>query len=106
MLISGKLNKIRTFALLLIFVGIGVMYLGFVFPKLMLFFFLLGLLFTFASVGIYFWIGMLSTQAVKVKCPSCHKETKLLGKRDECMFCKAILSLDPKDAPKEEKTTL
>lgn len=102
MLISGKLNKIRTFALLLIFIGIGIMYFGFVFPSLMLLFFLLGMLSVMASVGIYFWIGMLSTQAAKVVCPSCQKVTKLLGKKDECMHCKAILSLDPKDAPTKE----
>ncbi|WP_089971927.1 DUF2614 family zinc ribbon-containing protein [Lihuaxuella thermophila] len=98
MLLSGKLNKIRTFALLLIFIGMGIMYIGFVWPSWMALFFILGMLFVLASVGIYFWIGMLSTQAAKVVCPVCKKETKLLGKRDECMYCKAILSLDPKDA--------
>lgn len=105
MLISGKLNKIRTFALLLIFIGIGIMYLGFVIPSMMLIFFLLGLLSVFASVGIYFWIGLLSTHAVKVICPSCQKQTKLLGKRDECMYCRQVLSVDPADAPKKEETT-
>jgi hypothetical protein len=99
MLLSGKLNKIRTFALLLIFLGVGVMYIGFVWTKLMALFFTLGMLFVMTSVGIYFWIGMLSTQAARVECPVCGKETKLLGKRDECMHCRAILSMDPKDAP-------
>lgn len=99
MLLSGKLNKIRTFALLLIFVGVGIMYIGFAFPSWMAVFFLLGLLAICASVGIYFWIGMLSTQSLVVECPECKKQTKLLGKRDECSHCRAILSLDPKDAP-------
>ena len=99
MLLSGKLNKIRTFAMLLIFIGVGVMYLGFVFESLMVLFFILGMLFVLASVGIYFWIGILSTHSVRVICPSCNKQTKVLGKKDECMHCKAILSLDPKDAP-------
>ncbi|KPC77179.1 MULTISPECIES: DUF2614 family zinc ribbon-containing protein [Laceyella] len=99
MLLSGKLNKIRTFALLLIFVGIGVMYIGFAFPKLMALFFILGILFVLASVGIYFWIGILSTQAAQVVCPVCDRHTKMLGKRDQCMHCKAVLSMDPKDAP-------
>jgi hypothetical protein len=102
MLLAGKLNKIRTFGMLLIFVGFGVMYLGFLWPKLMPLFFILGMLFVFVSVGLYFWTGMLSTQAEKVVCPVCNKETKMLGKRDECMYCKAILSLDPKDAPENK----
>jgi hypothetical protein len=108
MLLSGKLNKIRTFALLLIFMGVGVMYIGFIWPNLMALFFVLGMLFVCASVGIYFWVGMLSTQSVRVICPVCGKETKILGKKDQCMHCKEILSLDPKDAPQttEETKTL
>ncbi|MCS1352789.1 YgzB family protein [Mechercharimyces sp. CAU 1602] len=98
-MLSGKLNKIRTFALLLIFIGFGIMYLGFLWPKAMPIFFIFGMLAVFASVGIYFWIGTLSTNAPKVKCPQCHRVTKLLGKTDECMYCKAILSVDPKHAP-------
>lgn len=101
MLLSGKINKIRTFALLLIFIGVGIMYLGFVWPGYMLFFFILGLLSTFVSVGIYFWIGIISTHSAKVICPECKKETKILGKRDQCMYCKVILSVDPKDAPQK-----
>lgn len=101
MLLSGKLNKIRTFAMLLIFAGVGVMYLGFFFESLMVLFFVLGMIFVLASVGIYFWVGILSTHSVQVVCPSCNKPTKILGKKDECMHCKAILSLDPKDAPAE-----
>lgn len=103
-LLTGKINKIRTFALLLIFIGVGIMYLGFVWSHLMLLFFILGMLATFASVGIYFWIGILSTHAVKVICPECQKETKVLGKKDQCMYCKAILSVDPKDAPGTPKS--
>lgn len=102
MVFSGKLNKIRTFALLLIFVGMGVMYLGFLWQSLIVIFFLLGMIFILISVAIYFWTGMLSTQSIKVVCPSCNKETKVLGRKDECMHCKAILSLDPKDAPSED----
>lgn len=100
-MLSGKINKIRTFALLLIFLGFGIMYLGFIWPSLMVVCFILGLVSTLASVGIYFWIGILSTHAIKVICPECQKETKLLGKRDQCLYCKAILSVDPKDAPKK-----
>ena len=100
-MLSGKINKIRTFALALIFVSFLIMYLGFIWPNLMFLFFMLGLLSTLAGVAIYFWIGILSTHSVKVICPECEKETKILGKRDQCMYCKAILSMDPKDATKK-----
>jgi putative effector of murein hydrolase LrgA (UPF0299 family) len=99
MLLSGKLNTIRTFALFLILFGVGVMYIGWIWTRFMVLFFVLGVLFVCASVGIYFWIGVLSIQAIRVFCPVCGKETKVLGKKDQCMHCKEILSLDPKDAP-------
>ncbi|SFI57326.1 DUF2614 family zinc ribbon-containing protein [Thermoflavimicrobium dichotomicum] len=102
-LFAGKLNKIRTFALLLIFLGMLVMYIGFLFPSLMQLFFILGMLWVLASVGIYFWTGMLSLQSLKVNCPVCGKHTKVLGRRDECMHCRSILSVDPSDAPNASK---
>ncbi|WP_347239804.1 DUF2614 family zinc ribbon-containing protein [Polycladospora coralii] len=102
MLLSGKLNKIRTAALLLVFISIIVMYLGFVWPAVMSIFIALGLILISVSVGIYFWIGVLSTHAPHVMCPVCQKKTKVLGKKDECSHCKAILSLDPNDAPQDK----
>lgn len=99
MLLAGKLNKIRTFALLLIFLGIGLMYLGFLWSNWMALFLVSGMIPVFASVGIYFWVGMLSAQLASVTCPECQKQTKVLGKRDQCMHCKAILSVDPADKP-------
>jgi hypothetical protein len=102
-LLSGKLNKIRTFALLLIFLGVGVMYIGFLVPSWMALFFAFGMIFVLGSVGIYFWVGILSTQSLQVACPECGKHTKVLGHRDQCMHCKAILSVDPKDAPETKK---
>ncbi len=102
MLLSGKLNKIRTFALLLIFLGVGVMYLGFLLPSLMAVFLAFGMIFVLGSVGIYFWVGILSTQALRITCPVCGKDTKVLGRKDQCIHCKAILSVDPKDKPQSE----
>lgn len=95
---SSKINKIRTFALSLIFVGFIVMYLGIFFREsalLMTIFMMLGLLFIIASTVVYFWIGMLSTRAVQVVCPSCQKPTKVLGRVDLCMHCREQLTLDP-----------
>ncbi|MDG5786284.1 YgzB family protein [Evansella sp. AB-P1] len=94
---SNKINKIRTFALVLIFGGIIIMYLGLFFQRsalVMTLFMLLGFLCIIASTVIYFWIGMLSSKAVHVVCPSCEKQTKMLGRVDACMYCSEPLTLD------------
>ncbi|MBT2664537.1 YgzB family protein [Bacillus sp. ISL-4] len=96
---SSKINKIRTFALSLIFIGFIVMYLGLFFktnPVVMTIFMVLGLLFIIASTGVYFWIGMLSTKSIQVVCPNCSKHTKILGRVDICMHCEEPLTLDKK----------
>ncbi|GEN31304.1 hypothetical protein HNQ35_001814 [Cerasibacillus quisquiliarum] len=94
---SSKINKIRTFALILIFAGIILMYIGILFKKtewLMLTFFVLGVISVILSVVIYLWIGMLSLKAVPIICPTCEKPTKMLGRVDACMHCKQPLTLD------------
>ncbi|WP_144553062.1 YgzB family protein [Bacillus sp. X1(2014)] len=101
---SSKINKIRTFALSLIFIGFIVMYGGIFFrtsPLIMTIFMILGLLFIIASTIVYFWIGMLSTKTILVTCPSCKKHTKMLGRVDMCMYCREPLTLDPNLAGKE-----
>ncbi|WP_404451478.1 YgzB family protein [Virgibacillus necropolis] len=94
---SSKINKIRSFALFLIFGGFGFMYLG-IFTKdigwLMAIFFIIGILCVIFSTVVYFWIGMLSTKAIAIICPNCEKPTKMLGKVDACMHCKQPLTLD------------
>lgn len=94
---KSKINKIRTFALSLVFIGFIIMYIGLLFRDigwLMLTFMLLGTLAIVMSTVIYFWIGMLSTRAVPIICPSCEKPTKMLGRVDACMHCKQPLTLD------------
>ncbi|NSL52115.1 YgzB family protein [Calidifontibacillus erzurumensis] len=94
---SSKINKIRSFALLLIFIGVAVMYVGIIFKAnawVMTSFIILGFLFIIASTIVYFWIGMLSTKTVQVVCPSCQKPTKMLGRVDLCMHCSEPLTLD------------
>lgn len=54
------------------------------------------------SMAIYFTAGMMSTSATVLACPECGKHTKMLGKTDRCMYCKTILSFDPKHAPGED----
>lgn len=101
---SSKINKIRTFALGLIFIGFLVMYGGIFFrksPVIMTTFMVLGFLFIISSVVVYFWIGMLSTKTVQVVCPGCGKPTKILGRVDMCMNCKEPLTIDPNLEGKE-----
>ncbi|NGP46584.1 YgzB family protein [Bacillaceae bacterium SIJ1] len=96
-LFKNKINKIRTFALALIFLGIGVMYIGLFFkesPIWMTVFMLFGVIFILLSTAVYVWIGLLSTRAVQVVCPSCQKYTKVLGRVDACMHCSQPLTMD------------
>ncbi|MGP4042577.1 YgzB family protein [Gracilibacillus sp. D59] len=94
---KSKINKIRTFALALVFIGFIIMYVGLIFKDiewLMLIFMILGTLAIIFSSVVYFWIGMLSTKAIPIICPSCEKPTKMLGRVDACMHCKQPLTLD------------
>ncbi|WP_068677628.1 YgzB family protein [Oceanobacillus sp. Castelsardo] len=94
---SSKINKIRSFALILIFVGILFMYGGILLKKvewLMLILFALGVLAIVFSLVVYVWIGTLSLRSVPVVCPNCNKPTKMLGRVDACMHCKQPLTLD------------
>lgn len=101
---SNKINKIRTFALSLVFIGFIIMYVGIFFQKhpiVMTIFMILGLLAIIGSTVVYFWIGMLSTKALQVECPNCGKPTKILGRVDMCMHCHEPLTVDPELEGKE-----
>jgi len=101
---SSKINKIRSFALILIFAGIALMYGGILsrsYPWLMAIFMILGVLMVLFSCVVYIWIGTLSIKAVPVVCPNCEKPTKMLGRVDACMHCKQPLTMD-KDLEGEE----
>jgi Zn-dependent protease with chaperone function len=94
---KNKINRIRTFALSLVFIGIIIMYGGIYFrsyPWVMVTFMLLGFFSVIASTVVYFWIGMISTKTVQVTCPNCEKTTKILGRVDACMHCNEPLTLD------------
>ncbi len=93
----NKINKIRSFALSLIFIGFVIMYGAIFFREnqiLVIIFMSLGLLAIIGSTVVYGWIGLLSTRAVQVVCPSCGKHTKVLGRVDMCMYCNEPLTLD------------
>lgn len=94
---TSKINKIRTFALALVFVGILVMYIGIFFRQstiIMTLAMIVGFLFIIGSTIVYFWIGMLSTRTIQVVCPDCGGATKMLGRVDACMHCDTPLTLD------------
>lgn len=103
---ASKISTMRTWGLLLVFVGMGLMVLGT--SGILLFgqvgkiiaaiFMVIGLLTCAASMMIYFWVGMLSTSAPVIDCPECGKRTKMLGKTDRCMYCHTILTWDPEEA--------
>jgi hypothetical protein len=103
---SSKINEFRLWGLLLTLFGMGLMILGTagillwgqagkIVAAIFMVFGMVGML---ASVGIYFWAGLLSTSATMLQCPECGKQTKILGKTDRCMFCKTMLTLDPSKA--------
>jgi hypothetical protein len=101
---SSKINKIRSFALILVFAGIGLMYIGLLLKKiewLMVIFFILGIISIVLSTVVYFWIGMLSTRTISIICPTCEKPTKMLGRVDACMHCKQPLTMDKELEGKE-----
>lgn len=94
---TSKINKIRSYAFGLVFIGVIIMYIGILFksvPILMTLFMIIGFLSVISSAVVYFFIGMVSTKAVQVVCPSCNKVTKILGKVDMCMYCREPLTLD------------
>lgn len=103
---SSKISSFRLWGLLLTMAGMGMMILGtagIVFwghsGKIVAAIGLvIGLIAMLGSLAVYFWAGILSTSAVQLECPECHKLTKMLGKTDRCMFCRTILTLDPEQA--------
>ncbi|MGG1314866.1 MULTISPECIES: DUF2614 family zinc ribbon-containing protein [Cohnella] len=100
---ASKISTLRTWALLAVFGGMGLMVFGT--SGILMFgqvgkiiagiFMVFGLIACMASMIIYFWVGMLSTNAPVIDCPECGKRTKMLGQTDRCMYCHTILTWDP-----------
>jgi hypothetical protein len=102
---SSKVNEFRLWGLLMTMGGMLLMIIGLagiVFNWgtagriIAVVFMVIGMLGMLVSMGIYFWAGMLSTTATVIDCPECGRRTKILGTTDRCMFCKTMLTLDPK----------
>ncbi|AOV06850.1 YgzB family protein [Sporosarcina ureilytica] len=101
---KNKINRIRSFALSLIFIGVVIMYAGIFFRKheiIMLIFMALGVLCIIASTITYAWIGAISTRAAQVVCPGCGGLTKIVGRVDMCGHCREPLTMDPSLEGKE-----
>ncbi|MEF3306442.1 DUF2614 family zinc ribbon-containing protein [Paenibacillus sp. GYB003] len=102
---SSKVNEFRLWGLLLTMGGMALMIVGLagivfnwgqigkIFAAV---FMVIGMISMLGSMAIYFFAGMMSTSAVSLECPECGKMTKMIGKTDRCMFCKTILSFDPR----------
>lgn len=100
---TSKISTMRTWGLLLVLLGLGLCVLGT--SGIILFgqtgkiiaavFMVIGIISCFVSMGVYFWIGMLSTNAPVIECPECGKNTKMLGETDRCMYCHTVLTWNP-----------
>ncbi|MCP8617990.1 YgzB family protein [Salirhabdus salicampi] len=94
---KNKINKIRSFALILIFAGMILMYIGLFFKDVswvLVPLMILGIISILLSTVIYTWIGLLSTKTINITCPTCEKPTKMLGRVDACMHCNQPLTTD------------
>jgi len=111
---SAKINEFRTWGLLLTMGGLGLMILGtggiVVFGQnagkiVAGIFLVIGTIAMVASLFVYFWAGMMSTNTMSIECPECGKRTKMIGKTDRCMFCHTILTFDPQYAEQSQPIT-
>jgi hypothetical protein len=89
-----KLVRLRNLALGLIFGAFFIMYLGVFVRPMLPFLFSVGLIMVAVSIGIYFRMGAISMRIPQVVCPHCGKQTKVMGREDGCMYCRAPIRLD------------
>ncbi|QZA33375.1 DUF2614 family zinc ribbon-containing protein [Hydrogenibacillus sp. N12] len=102
----GKLNAYRSISLLALLAGFLLMYGAILLKGLPLLaggLMVAGFLFVIGSGLSYFLIGALSMRAVRVVCPTCGRETKMLGMHDRCLYCGQRLTLDPCFREEEKK---
>jgi len=104
---ASKISTMRTWALLLMLIGLGlcvfgtggIIVFGHQVGKIIAGVFMaLGIIACLTSIGFYFWLGMLTTSAPVIQCPECGKNTKMLGETDRCMYCHTILTWNPAHA--------
>jgi len=103
---ASKISTLRTWGLLLVMLGLGLCVFGTV--GIIMFgqagkiiagiFMVIGIIACLFSMGVYFWVGTVSTNAPVIACPECGKNTKMLGETDRCMYCHTILTWNPDKA--------
>jgi len=103
---ASKISTLRTWGLLLVMLGLGLCVFGTV--GIIMFgqagkiiagiFMVIGIITCLVSMGVYFWVGMVSTNAPVITCPECNKHTKMLGETDRCMYCHTVLTWNPDKA--------
>jgi len=103
---ASKISSLRTWGLLLVMLGLGLCVFGTI--GIIMFgqagkiiagiFMVIGIIACLVSMGVYFWVGMVSTNAPVIECPECGKNTKMLGETDRCMYCHTILTWNPDKA--------
>ncbi|WP_026974214.1 DUF2614 family zinc ribbon-containing protein [Alicyclobacillus contaminans] len=82
-----NINRWRNWALLLMFGGFFVMYLG-VYDKVLLpVLLVIGSLAWVAGIGIYFRFGPVNTRLNEIECPRCGQRIRLTGATDACAHC-------------------
>lgn len=110
---ASKISTMRTLGLFLVLLGLGICVFGTI--GIIMFgqagkiiagiFMVIGVIACMISMGVYFWIGMISTNAPVVACPECGKNTKVLGETDRCMYCHTILTWNKELATEPETTS-
>lgn len=103
---ASKISTLRTWGLLLVMLGLGLCVFGTI--GIIMFgqagkiiagiFMVIGIITCLVSMGVYFWVGMVSTNAPVIACPECGKNTKMLGETDRCMYCHTVLTWNPDKA--------
>ncbi|OEF96479.1 DUF2614 family zinc ribbon-containing protein [Desulfuribacillus alkaliarsenatis] len=86
----SKITQIRYKSFMWLIVGIGFLYLYFIF-KIAKVFALIGVVAMFFSMFMYSRAGHFATKAREIECPACGKLTKVVSRADACSYCKVAL---------------
>jgi hypothetical protein len=80
-------EKWRNRALIFMFGGFFIMYLGVYDKPLIPYLTVIGAAGVFAGIALYFCFGPVGGAGVKSECPRCAKVTRLSGAFDQCAHC-------------------
>ncbi len=83
----SKLSNIRLKSFIWLLMGLGFLYLYFIFKIAKIFVFLGGLA-LLLSFFMYSRAGHFATKAKEITCPQCGKKTKVVSRADACSHCR------------------